>query len=250
MITVRRTATSRVWFIATVVCLAAATADRVNARLSPVSEDVAPAPAPLDATAAVADLLFILSAAKATFVTPDSLRFDNISSTIQFYSAGARTGIMAPPFFLNGTLAAPYVNKQGQWLSSPQAVLYGISGSQYRNVLVSLDSPAYDSATKVVTFAVSVIDPNVTTLRLSHGAASEVAAEYNSDTGLDSLLTSAQPGTEFTDAALFIDVNKQSLVTTAHLKDATISTSGWGLSWGGIGFTCTWGFSCGFTFGR
>ncbi len=73
-----------------------------------------------------------------------------------------------------------------------------------------------------VTFAVSVINPNVTILPLVNGAASEVAAKYSSDTGLDSLFTSVQPGTQFTEAAMFIDVNKASLVTTAHLKDATI----------------------------
>ncbi len=56
---------------------------------------------------------------------------------------------MAPAFLLNGTLTAPYVNKQGQWLNSPQAVLYGISDGQYRNVLVFLDSPVYNSDIKV-----------------------------------------------------------------------------------------------------
>ena len=59
---------------------------------------------------------------------------------------------MAPAFLLNSTLAAPYVDKQGQWLNSPQAVLYGISGSQYNNVLVYLDSPVYDGISKVWIF--------------------------------------------------------------------------------------------------
>lgn len=63
--------------------------------------------------------------------------------------SGARTGIMAPGYFFNSTLAAPYVNKRGQWLNAPEAVLYGISGGQYRNILVSLDSPVYDEATQV-----------------------------------------------------------------------------------------------------
>lgn len=56
---------------------------------------------------------------------------------------------MAPGFFFNSTLAAPYVNKRGQWLNAPEAVLYGISGGQYRNILFSLDSPVYDDASQV-----------------------------------------------------------------------------------------------------
>lgn len=63
--------------------------------------------------------------------------------------SGARTGIMAPGYFFNSTLAAPYVNKRGQWLNAPEAVLYGISGGLYRNILVSLDSPVYDETTQV-----------------------------------------------------------------------------------------------------
>ncbi len=41
-------------------------ADRVNARLASTSKDFTPAPAPTYETAPVADLLFILSAAKVT----------------------------------------------------------------------------------------------------------------------------------------------------------------------------------------
>ena len=73
-----------------------------------------------------------------------------------------------------------------------------------------------------MTFVVAVIDPNVTAMQLSKGAASEVAAEYNSDTGLDILLTAAEPGTVFTQTALFIDVNQDSLAPIAHLKDWNI----------------------------
>ena len=55
---------------------------------------------------------------------------------------------------------------------------------------------------------VAVIDPNVTAMQLSKGAASEVAAEYTSDAGLDSLLIAVEPGTVFTQTALFIDVKQ------------------------------------------
>ena len=62
---------------------------------------------------------------------------------------GARTGITNRAVFLNGTVAAPYVNRQGQWLNTPEAVLYGTSYDEYRTVLVSLDRPNYDNATNV-----------------------------------------------------------------------------------------------------
>lgn len=57
---------------------------------------------------------------------------------------------MAPAFFFNSSLQAPYVNNQGQWLSNPDAVLYGISAdSDYCSILLSLDSPLYVSDNKV-----------------------------------------------------------------------------------------------------
>ncbi len=56
---------------------------------------------------------------------------------------------MSPAMFLNGTLTAPYVNKDGHWLNSPQAVLYGFSDGHYKVIIVSLDTPVYDSVAKV-----------------------------------------------------------------------------------------------------
>ncbi len=56
------------------------------------------------------------------------------------------------PYMMNGTLGGPYVNKQGDWLGAPDAVLYGMSaGGQYRAVLVKLNSPKFDPATTVLT---------------------------------------------------------------------------------------------------
>ena len=60
---------------------------------------------------------------------------------------------MSPAVLLNGSLAAPYVNKDGRWLNSPQAVLYGFSDGRYKTVIVSLDMPVYDSAAKVRHFS-------------------------------------------------------------------------------------------------
>ena len=55
------------------------------------------------------------------------------------------------PYMMNGTLGGPYVNKQGEWLGAPDAVLYGMSaGGLYRAVLVNLNSPKYDPATTVL----------------------------------------------------------------------------------------------------
>lgn len=75
---------------------------------------------------------------------------------------------------------------------------------------------------QIAMFNVSVIDPNVTELHLSNGVANQVAADYTSDTGLDTLITGVQPGNEFTDVALFIDVNKDSLDKMAHVEDWNI----------------------------
>ena len=72
-------------------------------------------------------------------------------------------------------------------------------------------SDAFVCGMQIATFNVSVINPNVSELHLSNGVANQVAADYNSDTGLDTLITGVQPGNEFTEVALLIDVNKDSL---------------------------------------
>ena len=56
---------------------------------------------------------------------------------------------MAPAYFFNSTLNAPYVNARGVWLNSPQAVLYGISGGLYRNVPLLLRNPVLDQDAQV-----------------------------------------------------------------------------------------------------
>jgi len=81
---------------------------------------------------------------------------------------------------------------------------------------------AFFHAAPSVTFTVSIINPNTTALTLANGTANEVAAQYNSEGGLTSLLKTVKPDRTLTRAALFIDVNKESLAPIAHLKDWTV----------------------------
>ena len=62
---------------------------------------------------------------------------------------GARTGIMGPQHLLNSSMGSQYKNIMGQWLNAPDAVLYGMAGGKYHNLLLTLDGPTYNKTTNV-----------------------------------------------------------------------------------------------------
>lgn len=53
------------------------------------------------------------------------------------------------PNFLNSTLGASYVSRDGTWLNTPDASLHGSFNGSHRAVLLSLSSPQYHSKAKV-----------------------------------------------------------------------------------------------------
>ncbi|CAL8466320.1 g5856 [Coccomyxa elongata] len=222
------------------ICIAAAAANAEKVSVLQSAADNSTAPA--------SDIIFIVSAAKATFTSPTSLQLANVSSTVQISGVRARTGIISMPYMMNGTLGGPYVNKQGDWLGAPDAVLYGMSaGGQYRAVLVNLNSPKFDPATTTLTFAARVINPNATGgpgLKLTNGSANAVVAERDGGNAAVGLLTAVEPGTAFTEAALFIDSTHEALTPTSGspLKYFAVG-------WGGFGAGCFWG-GCYISFGR
>ena len=64
-------------------------------------------------------------------------------------TAGARAGVIATSNFTNGTMGAPYVASNGEWLNTPDASLYGHVNGTHQAVAMTLSSPKYDPATKV-----------------------------------------------------------------------------------------------------
>ena len=91
------------------------------------------------------------------------------------------------------------------------------AASSCRSFLDTLTN-AVSCCAQSVTFTASIIDPNTTALTLANGTANEVAAQYKSEIGLTNLLLKLRPDRTLTRAALFIDVNKDSLAPIAHLK--------------------------------
>ncbi|EIE19965.1 hypothetical protein COCSUDRAFT_67652 [Coccomyxa subellipsoidea C-169] len=200
-----------------------------------------------NSTAPASDIIFIVSAAKATLASINTLQLANVTSTVQFNGAGARTGIISMPYFMNGTLGGRYVNLQGDWLGAPDAVLYGISATgQYKAVLLSLNAPSYDPTTDVLDFMVRVITPNATNpeaaLKLSGGATSAVASERGGRNAAAALITAMEPNLALTDTALFIDSTEQALSPTSVTKSLSVG-------WGGFGAGCSGG-GCYVSFGR
>lgn len=202
----------------------------------------APALAPASSNKPIADLLFILSADTASFPTSTTLELQGAASTIQFYGAGARAGVILTPNFLNSSLGAPYVAMDGNWLNTPDAALHGSFNGSHKAVLVSLSNPQYDPALKTVTYNVTVLETDQAALRTSKGVANGLVADTNA--GSEMLISLIEPGTVLTDVALFIDENKASLEPMAETK-----VWWW---WGpryryynyGYGYNCGWG-GCG-----
>ncbi|BDA45795.1 hypothetical protein COCOBI_07-5820 [Coccomyxa sp. Obi] len=199
----------------------------------------APAPAPASSSKPVADLLFIFSADNASFQTSTTLELQGATSTVQFYGAGARAGVILTPNFLNSSLGAPYVAMDGNWLNTPDAALHGSFNGTHKAVLMSLSSPQYNPASKTVTFNITVLETKQTALRTTKGVANELVAEALA--GSDMLMPLIEPGTVLTDVALFIDENKAALEPMAETKTWWWWWGpGWGWGWGGCGWGCGW----------
>ena len=67
-------------------------------------------------------------------------------------ATGAKAGVLLTPVFVNSTAGATYMATNGQWLDSPDAALIGDVDNSNSNeaVLLSLGSPTYDAAAKVL----------------------------------------------------------------------------------------------------
>ena len=65
---------------------------------------------------------------------------------------GAKAGVLLTPAFVNSSAGATYVASNGQWLDNPDAALIGdVNGSSSNEaVLLSLGTPTYDAAAKVL----------------------------------------------------------------------------------------------------
>lgn len=197
----------------------------------------APAAAPATSGKPVADLLFVLSADNASFTSPTTLQFEGATSSVQFYAAGARAGVILTANFLNSTAQAPYVADNGNWMDAPDAALHGTYNGSHRAVVMSLSSPQYDSATKTAVFNVTILEADESLIRASKGVVNELVAEATDGSG--QLLPYVLPGTVLTDVALFIDQNKLALQPMAETKTWWWW---WGPGWGwGNGWGCGWG---------
>ncbi|KAK9915506.1 hypothetical protein WJX75_000045 [Coccomyxa subellipsoidea] len=62
----------------------------------------------------IADLLFVLSADKASFPSTGTLQLKGVTTTVQFYGAGAKAGVISTPTFANGSAGAGYVASNGE----------------------------------------------------------------------------------------------------------------------------------------
>ena len=75
---------------------------------------------------------------------------------------------------------------------------------------------------QALTFAATLVDPNVTALPLTGGAANAVVADFIVS-GLNSTVTEIEPLMAFTDVAIFIDASRASMTRIARLKDWSVS---------------------------
>ncbi|KAK9902652.1 hypothetical protein WJX75_001453 [Coccomyxa subellipsoidea] len=204
----------------------------------------APAPAPATSKP-IADLVFVLSAEKASFPSSSTLELKGVSTTAQFYGAGARAGLISTPTFANGSAGAEYVASNGEWLNVPDAVLFSNSGSNNQAILLSLQNPLYNEDDKTVTFDIAVLPADESALKTAHGVTNELVLEHADNVGTP-LTDAVQPGTVLTDVALFIDENRESLKPIAETKSWWgWGNSGWGNGWGNSG----WGGSRGYNGG-
>lgn len=191
----------------------------------------APALAP-ESSKPVADLLFVLSAGKASFPSTSTLQLTGVTSTVQFYGAGAKAGVITTPTFANGTAGAEYVASNGEWLNVPDAVLFSNSGSSNQAILLSLQDPLYNEDDKSVTFTIAVVPAEEASLKTARGVTNELVQEHMNSVGTP-LTEVIQPGATWSDVALFIDENRDSLKPMAETKTWWWWGPGWGGGWGG-----------------
>jgi len=184
----------------------------------------------------VADLLFVLSAQKATFTDANTLTLTGVTSTAQFYGSGARAGIIPTSVFVNGTAGASYVSSNGEWLNNPTATLFGFgTNNAQTSLILTLASPQVSSDEQTVSFGVSVVTGDAS-VKTSKGVANEVVEE--SATQANYLQTAVQPGATLSNVALFVDSNREAIKPIAQTK----TFWWWGPHWGwGGGWGCGWG---------
>ncbi|EIE22631.1 hypothetical protein COCSUDRAFT_53613 [Coccomyxa subellipsoidea C-169] len=199
------------------------------------ARDLPPASAPAPAMSKpIADLVFTLSAEKASFPTSTTLQLQGVSSTAQYYGAGAKAGLISTSVFTNGSAGAEYVASNGEWLNVPDAVLFATSGSSNKAILISLQDPIYNKEDKTVTFNIAVLPADEAALKTARGVTNELVMEHANNVGTP-LTEAVQPSAVWNDVALFIDQNRESLKPIAETKWG--SGSGWGGSgWGGSGW--------------
>lgn len=200
----------------------------------------ASAPAPAGPPADAADLLFVLQASQAQFTDANTLRLSGIPSTVAFYGAGAKAGVLMMPIFTNSTAGAPYVDASGKWLNNPVASLIGDVNNSDANeaVLMSLSNPIYDAANQAVTFTITVLEASQDALKTKGGVANELVAEHNNG-AVTNLITAVQPGATMSNVALFIDENRESLHPESSTKTWWLFCGPW--CWGGGGWGGGWG---------
>lgn len=208
------------------------------------ARDLQQAPALAPETAKpIADLLFVLSAEKASFPSTSTLQLKGVTSTVQFYGAGAKAGVIATPTFANGSAGAEYVASNGEWLNVPDAVLFSNVGSNNQAILLSLQDPLYDEADKTVTFTIALLPAEESSLKTARGVTNELVQEHMNSVGTP-LTEAIQPGTTWTNVALFVDENRDSLKPMAETKTWWWWGPGWGGGWGG-----GWGYRRGWNGG-
>ncbi|KAK9844073.1 hypothetical protein WJX81_003775 [Elliptochloris bilobata] len=198
-------------------------------------EALAPAPAPA-ASKPAADLLFTLSASKATFTAADRLTLSGLQTTAQAFNTETRaTGIYGLGTFANVSAGAPFAPA---WAGSPDAVMYATANGSRVSALLALSEPVFNAEAGKMTFAVRLLLSNAAQLSLSGGATARAADDAANGLG-SSLLTEVPVGAELTSAALFIDEASVQVGAAATTKDCWNcgggfwNGGGWGNSWGG-----------------
>jgi len=196
----------------------------------------------------IADLLFVLSAGKATFTDANTLKLGDVTQTAQFYGSGARAGIIPTSVFANGTAGASYVSADGEWLNNPSATLFGFVGENktQTSYILTLASPKINDDDETVTFSV-VASTTSSAVKTTKGVANEVLTQAETQQGY--LQTVIQPGTELRDPSLFVDANREDMKPIAQTKTFWWWGPGWGWGHGG-GWGCGWGCGGGWGWGK
>jgi len=112
-------------------------------------------------------------------------------------------------------------------LNVPDAVLFRNSGSNNQAILLSLQNPLYNQDDESVTFTIAVLPADESALKTARGVTNELVQEHANSVGTP-LTDAIQAGATWSDVALFIDENRDSLKPMAETK-----TWWW---WGGPGW--------------